>query len=130
MRQKVEYYYEIKKPRQFRHHIISSVKETILIQGTEEKMNLIRNAKNELLKQITQNIKEIKNQIEQIEKQTIDETILNETRKTINKPTQTKKQTKKIIEEIQTTKTTTKKTNDLDYTLDAIEKKLKELQIN
>lgn len=129
MRQKVEYYYEIKKPKQFRHHIISTVKETILIQGTEEKMNLIRNAKNELLKQITQNLKEIKKQIEQIEKETIEETILNETKKTIKKPTQTKKQTKKIIQETKKTNTN-KKTNDLDYTLDAIEKKLKELQIN
>jgi signal recognition particle GTPase len=153
----LDYYFEIKKPNEFRTALISGVKECIIIQRNQEKLELIRQAKKDLFKEITTQTKELNELIKKLEtllvddelKKEIQQEIINERENEKKEREQTKQEQifkiKKEREQ-QTTnppkkffetepqkkepETSNKEIKNFEYTLEQIEKKLAELKRN
>lgn len=128
----MEYYSELKKPNDFRYKVIINIKECLLLQLNQEKLELIRQSKKDIIAEITNQIKELNKLINELDLILTDEEIKKEIEKEtqpINtKTTQTKKQTTQKQPTQPTKITSQEKIDILEYTLNKIEQKLQELK--
>ncbi len=153
----MDYYYKLQKPNEFRYLIMSAVKESLLLQKEQEKLDLIRQAKKDLFEEIETNSKELETLISKLEIMLTDDDLKKEILKEIeqerdeqkkielkktnnyqetqvSKNTQTKKQekskSKEILETIKEKPKQKENTemNSFEYTLDKIEQKLAKLR--
>jgi len=128
----LEYYSELKKPNDFRYKVIINIKECLLLQLNQEKLELIRQSKKDIIAEITNQIKELNKLINELDLILTDEEIKKEIEKEtqpINtKTTQTKKQTTQKQPTQPTKITSQEKIDILEYTLNKIEQKLQELK--
>ena len=74
----MEYYFQIKEPGAFRYRVMSGVRECLLVQREQEKLELIRQAKKDLFKEIKDNMKEIKTLVGKLDTFVADENIKKE----------------------------------------------------
>lgn len=74
----MEYYYQIKEPSAFRYSVMNNVKECLLVHREQEKLELIRQAKKDLFKEIKDNVKEIKTLITKLDSIMMDDNIKKE----------------------------------------------------
>lgn len=154
----MEYYYAIKKPQDFRYKVMMVIKECLLLQISQEKLELIRQAKKDIITDITKQLIETNELIAKLENILIDEELKKELLEDIKKEKEKKErekqeylkqqELKKEIEEQKQKRTakesskkeTTKKIADkkteikeqdinlFEYTLNKIEQKLFELK--
>ncbi|MCC7575055.1 hypothetical protein KO361_05685 [Candidatus Woesearchaeota archaeon] len=135
------YYYEIKKPEEFRYSVISSIKECLLLQGEHEKLVLIRQAKKDLFNEITKSSKELEELTKALEQILTPDELTQGIKQSIEREQRTTKKEydyeetikpKKINEELKRniTKTRTLDLLDFEYTLQNIEKKLADIKRN
>lgn len=94
----MEYYFQIKEPSAFRYNVMTGVKECLLVQREQEKLELIRQAKKDLFKEIKDNIKEIKTLTSKLDSMMVDDELKKEIKQDLEKRAEEEK-----ISEIQET---------------------------
>lgn len=81
----LDYYFELKKPDSFRYFVMNGLKECILLQTDQEKLDLIRQAKKDLFKDIASNIKELESLSKKLELLLVDDDLKKEIQEEIQK---------------------------------------------
>lgn len=80
----MDYYFELKKPDSFRYFVMNGLKECILLQTDQEKLDLIRQAKKDLFKDIASNIKELESLTKKLEVLLVDDELKKEIQEEIH----------------------------------------------
>ncbi len=144
----LEYYCQIKEPSSFRYNVIGGVKECLIIQREQEKLDLIRQAKKDLFKEIKDEIKELKDLTSKLDAILLDDDLKKEVKKELEEEVEIEKNIfiKKKTPSPSKSFSTNKKhvrprkrksfekpaeprtEKSFEYTLDQIEQKLAELK--
>ena len=89
----LDYYFQIKKPGEFRYNLISAVKQNLIIQGEEEKLELIRQAKKDLFNEIKNEFKQLESLLAKFDDLLVDD----ELKKSVKKEAKEEKERAKIL---------------------------------
>ncbi len=105
----LDYYFELNKPDSFRYFVMNGLKECILLQTDQEKLDLIRQAKKDLFKEITADIKELESLTKQLEVSLVDDDLKKEIQEEIHKEQELAREFKKKKREQELAKTSSEK---------------------